>query len=103
MADRDRKAYTEGDGLSRAYKRVMPNKGAPGTDGMSAEAEPPRLGERRDGLLEGIRDGKYKRYLKRRRKVIYYYLLASGKINARLAGAEGQAGELFLRIVKELA
>ena len=42
-------------------------------------------------------------YLKHHRKVLYYNLLTSGKLNSHLADTEEQAKELFLRRVKELA
>ena len=43
------------------------------------------------------------RYLKHHRKVLYYDLLTSGKLQSHLADTEEQAQELFSRLVKEYA
>ena len=43
------------------------------------------------------------RYLKQYRKVRYYNLLTSGKLNSYLADIDRQAEEMFPRLVKELA
>lgn len=51
----------------------------------------------------GIWATRHKRYLKQHHKVIYYNLLASGKMNSYLADIEQQAQQFFLRLVKELA
>ena len=42
-------------------------------------------------------------YLKHHRKVLYYNLLTSGKLNSHLADIEEQAQDLFSRLVKEYA
>ncbi len=42
-------------------------------------------------------------YLKHHRKVLYYNLLASGKLHSHLADIEEQAQNLFSRLVKEHA
>ena len=42
-------------------------------------------------------------YLKHHRKVLYYNLLASGKLHSHLADVEEQAQDLFSRFVKEYA
>ena len=42
-------------------------------------------------------------YLKHHRKVLYCYLLTSGKFYSHLADTEKQAQQLFLRLVNELA
>ena len=42
-------------------------------------------------------------YLKHHRKVLYYNLLTSGKLNSHLADVEEQAQDLFSRLVKEHA
>ena len=42
-------------------------------------------------------------YLKHHRKVLYYNLLASGKLHSHLADVEEQAQDLFSRLVKEYA
>lgn len=46
---------------------------------------------------------RHKRYLKQHHKVLYYNLLASGKLHSHLADIEEQAQQLFLRLVKEYA
>ena len=43
------------------------------------------------------------RYLKQYRKVRYYNLLTSGKLNGHLANLDRQAEEMFSRLVKQLA
>ena len=43
------------------------------------------------------------RYLKQYRKVRYYNLLTSGKLNGYLADIDRQAEEMFSRLVKQLA
>jgi hypothetical protein len=42
-------------------------------------------------------------YLKHHRKVLYYNLLTSGKLNSHLADTEEQAQELFARLSTDLA
>lgn len=42
-------------------------------------------------------------YLKRHRKVLYYNLLTSGKLNNRFTEIDKQAGYMFFRFVKEMA
>ena len=42
-------------------------------------------------------------YLKHNRKVLYYYLLTSGKLHSHLADIEEQAQNLFSRLVREHA
>ncbi|MCH5324005.1 MAG: TnpV protein [Eubacterium sp.] len=41
------------------------------------------------------------RYLKQHHRVLYYNLLTSGKLHSHLADVEGQAQELFSRLVNE--
>lgn len=43
------------------------------------------------------------RYLKRHRKLLYYNLLTSGRLNAHLADTDSQAEEMFFRLVKQIA
>ena len=43
------------------------------------------------------------RYLKQQRKILYYNLLTSGKLQSHLADVEEEAQSLFLRLVKEYA
>ena len=42
-------------------------------------------------------------YLKHHRKVLYYNLLTSGKLNSHLADTEEQAQELFARLITDLS
>ena len=51
----------------------------------------------------GVWAMRHKRYLKQNRKVHYYNLLTSGKLNSYLADIEEQAQNLFSRLVKDLA
>lgn len=51
----------------------------------------------------GIWAMRHKRYLKQHHKVLYYNLLASGKLNSYLVDIEQQAQDLFSRLVKDLA
>lgn len=43
------------------------------------------------------------RYLKQHRKVLYYNLLTSGKLNKHLADINEQAEDMFSRLVKQMA
>lgn len=43
------------------------------------------------------------RYLKQHHRILYYNLLASGKLHSHLADTEEQAQELFSRLVREYA
>ena len=43
------------------------------------------------------------RYLKQHRKVLYYNLLTSGKLNDYLADIDKQAENMFSRLVKQMA
>lgn len=43
------------------------------------------------------------RYLKQHRKVLYYNLLTSGKLNGYLADIDEQAENMFFRLVKQTA
>ena len=52
-------AILDRDNLNRAYKRVKRNRGAAGIDGMTVEEALPWLKERREELLQSIRDGSY--------------------------------------------
>ena len=51
----------------------------------------------------GVWAMRHKRYLKQNRKVHYYKLLTSGKLDSYLADIEEQAQNLFSRLVKDLA
>ena len=51
----------------------------------------------------GIWGQRHLRYLKKHRRVRYATLLASGELNAYLAGIDRQAEELFLRLIKQMA
>ena len=51
----------------------------------------------------GLWGQRHLRYLKQYRKVRYYNLLPSGKLNGYLADIDRQAEETFSRLVKQLA
>lgn len=46
---------------------------------------------------------RHARYLKQHRKILYYNLLTSGKLNSYLADIEDQAEDMFLLLVKQMA
>ena len=54
-------------------------------------------------MLTGVWGQRHLRYLKQYRKVRYYNLLTSGKLNGYLADIDRQAEEMFSRLVKQLA
>ena len=43
------------------------------------------------------------RYLKQHRKILYYNLLTNGKLNKHLAEIDREAGEMFERLLKQMA
>ncbi len=43
------------------------------------------------------------RYLKGYRRIVYFNFLTSGKLNSNLADIDKQAGNMFLRVVKQMA
>ena len=51
----------------------------------------------------GIWGQRHLRYLKKHHRVLYGNLLTSGKLNSYLAGIDQQAGEIFERLVKQMA
>lgn len=51
----------------------------------------------------GIWGQRHSRFLKQNRKVLYYNLLTSGKLNSYLADIDEQAEVMFSRLVKQLA
>lgn len=51
----------------------------------------------------GIWGQRHARYLKQHRKILYYNLLTSGKLNSYLADIEDQAEDMFLLLVKQMA
>ena len=51
----------------------------------------------------GIWGQRHLRYLKEYRRVFYFNLLTSGKLNSYLADIDEQAEDMFLRVVKQLA
>ena len=51
----------------------------------------------------GVWGQRYLRYIKQHRKVLYFNLLTSGKLNAYLADLDKQAEEMFSRLVKQMA
>ena len=75
-----------------------------GTYTMQGEYRLPNLTvEGTDTLPIGIWGQRRLHYLKHHRKVLYYNLLTSGKLQSHLADIEEQAQELFSRLVKEYA
>ena len=51
----------------------------------------------------GIWGQRHTRYLKQHRKILYYNLLTSGKLNSYLADIDKQAEEMYFRLVKQMA
>ena len=51
----------------------------------------------------GVWGQRHMRYLKRHRKLLYYNLLTSGKLNGYLADIDKQAEEMFFRLVSDIA
>ena len=51
----------------------------------------------------GLWGQRHARYLKMHRKVTYYNLLTSGRLNTYLAEINEQAEDMFFRLVKQLA
>lgn len=51
----------------------------------------------------GIWGQRHARHLKQHHKILYYNLLTSGKLNARLAEIDRQAEDMFFRLVKQMA
>lgn len=57
----------------------------------------------KENKVIGIWGQRHARYLKQYRKVHYYNLLTSGKLNGYLADINEQAEDMFFRIVKQIA
>ena len=51
----------------------------------------------------GIWGQRHKRYLREHKRVIYTTLLTSGKLNSYLADVDGQADNMFFRLVEQMA
>ena len=51
----------------------------------------------------GVWGQRHLRYIKQNRKILYYNLLTSGKLNGYLADLDNQAEEMFSRLVKQIA
>ena len=51
----------------------------------------------------GVWGQRHLRYIKQNRKVLYFNLLTSGKLNGYLADLDKQAEEMFARLVKQMA
>lgn len=51
----------------------------------------------------GIWGQRHLRYLKECRRVVYFNLLTSGKLNSYLADIDEQAENMFLRLIKQMA
>ncbi len=50
----------------------------------------------------GIWGQRHLRYLKKYRRVVYFNLLTSGRLDAYLADIDEQAEDMFLRLVKQM-
>ena len=51
----------------------------------------------------GVWGQRHLRYIKQHRKVLYFNLLTSGKLNGYLADLDKQAEDIFFRLVKQMA
>lgn len=51
----------------------------------------------------GVWGQRHLRYIKQHRKVLYFNLLTSGKLNGYLVDLDKQAEEMFSRLVKQMA
>lgn len=51
----------------------------------------------------GIWGQRYRRWLKANHRVLYYNLLAAGKLNRQLAGVDERAEDMFAWLVEEMA
>ena len=51
----------------------------------------------------GVWGQRHLRYIKQNRKVLYFNLLTSGKLNGYLADLDKQAEDMFSRLVKQMA
>ena len=51
----------------------------------------------------GIWGQRHARYLKQHRKILYNNLLTNGKLNKHLAEIDREAGEMFERLLKQMA
>lgn len=51
----------------------------------------------------GVWGQRHLRYIKQHRKVLYFNLLTSGKLNGYLADLDKQAEDMFSRLVKQMA
>ena len=61
-----------------------------------------KIGEQ-DEVLIGVWGQRHLRYIKQNRKVLYFNLFTSGKLNGYLADIDSQAEEMFSRLVKQMA
>lgn len=51
----------------------------------------------------GVCGQRHLRYIKKHRKVLYFNLLTSGKLNGHLANIDKQAEDMFSRLIKQMA
>lgn len=51
----------------------------------------------------GVWGQRHLRYIKQHRKVLYFNLLTSGKLNGYLSDLDNQAEEMFFQLVKQMA
>ena len=61
------------------------------------------LPDEENGVEIGVWGQRHLRYIKQHRKVLYFNLLTSGKLNSYLADIDKQAEEMFSRLVKQMA
>lgn len=61
------------------------------------------LPEEEKGVEIGVWGQRHLRYIKQNRKVLYFNLLTSGKLNGYLADIDTQAEDMLSRLVKQMA
>ena len=61
-----------------------------------------KLPEQEDNQI-GLWGQRHLKYIKQHRKILYFNLLTSGKLNQHLADIDKQAEDMFFRLVKQMA
>ena len=72
-------------------------------DGVMTPSEPPEDDEPEEEKPIGIWGKKHLRYLREHKKLLYRELFLFGQVNDYLYEIDRQAGEMFLKLVKETA
>ena len=72
-------------------------------NGVMTPNDPPEKNEPEEEKPIGVWGQRHLRYLRQYKKSLYLDLFMSGKLNDYIADLDGQAEELFLRLVKEMA